>query len=185
MNSTLDLDQYYLSMSEATLKLWNDLPDYPVYSDQLLQLVKESLSFLQTEDTPLITKSMVNNYVKWDIIPRPVKKKYERLHIAYIMIITILKQLLPISKIKEGIQLQLQSQGIDRAYDSFCGTLETSLKQVFDPVLTGQTPITFESRTVDPEHLTISAITTALANKLLSEKIIETKINRLAIEIKE
>lgn len=176
METDLDLYQYSKTMSEAKLKYWKDLPEYPVYSEQLLQIVKEELSFLQVDEKKLITKSMVNNYVKWDMIPKPIKKKYERIHIACVIVITILKQVLPITIIKDGIQLQISSQGDERAYDAFCEALQESMKKVFVPILEDNNPILFEERKIGYDKLSISAITTALANKLLTEKMIETKM---------
>lgn len=174
----MDLYQYSKTMSEAKLTLWNDLPEYAIYSEQLLQIVKDELSFLQISDEKFITKSMVNNYVKWDMIPRPVKKKYEKLHIACVIIITILKQILPITKIKDGIQLQIISQGSEKAYDAFCEALEDSMRQTFVPILEERNPFVYNERKIGYDQLAISAITIALANKLLAEKIIETKINK-------
>jgi hypothetical protein len=178
MDSDFDLYQYSKAMSEAKLTLWHELPDYGLYSEQFLQIVKEELAFLQIDAKKLITKSMVNNYVKWDMIPKPEKKKYEKIHIACVIVITILKQLLPITKIKEGILLQIRCQGTERAYDAFCEALEESMKRVFVPILNEQIQYVFEKRKIGYDKLAVSTITTALASKLLTEKIIETKMKQ-------
>jgi hypothetical protein len=178
MEKNLDLYQYSNSMSKVKLIRWNVLPNFPVYCDQLLQIVNDELSFMQISDEQLITKSMVNNYVKWNMIPKPVKKKYEKLHIASVIVITILKPILPISKIKDGIQLQTILQGNERAYDAFCEVLEESIRNVFLSILDQRNPYVLEERKIEFEKLAISSITTALASKLLTEKIIETKIKK-------
>lgn len=41
-----------------------------------------------------MTKSMVNNYVKVGMIPRPTGKKYDRDHLAMLIMIGVLKQAL-------------------------------------------------------------------------------------------
>lgn len=167
--------QYSKTMSEVKLIRWNDLPRFPIYADQLLQIVKDELSFIQVGDENLITKSMVNNYVKWKMMPKPVKKKYEKLHIVSVIVITILKQVLPITKIKDGIKLQIALQGNEGAYDSFCQALEESMRLTFLPILKGQNPYVLEDREIEYENLAISSITLALSNKLLTEKIIEIR----------
>ena len=172
-NRTLCL--YGKAMSEVKLSLWKDLPDIPVYADKLLHIVNSELSFMKNGDDKIITRSMINNYVKWDMIPKPFKKKYEKLHIASVIVITVLKQVLPIAKIKDGIQLQAILQGTDRAYDAFCKVLEESLRKVFMPILEEQGPYILDKRIIEYDELAISSITTALSNKLLTEKIIETK----------
>ncbi len=167
--------QYSKTMSEVKLIRWNDLPIFPIYVDQLLQIVQDELSFIQVGDENLITKSMVNNYVKWEMMPKPVKKKYEKPHIVSVIVITILKQVLPITKIKDGIKLQISLQGNEGAYDSFCQALEESMRLTFVPILKGQNPYLLEEREIQYENLAISSITLALSNKLLTEKIIEIR----------
>ncbi|MDF2948432.1 MAG: hypothetical protein K0R07_446 [Sedimentibacter sp.] len=178
--NNLELYEYSKTMSEVKLTLWDELPDFAIYSDQMLQIVSEEISFMQNGDEKLITKSMVNNYVKWGMMPKPVKKKYEKMHIAYVIVITILKQILPITKIKDGIRLQVALQGNEKiAYDSFCEAFEESMRKVFIPILEKSSPYVLEEREIKYEKLAISSITTALSNKLLTEKIIETKIKKI------
>ena len=181
-----DVYEYSKSMSKVKLTLWDELPDFAVYVDQLLQIVNDETSFMKIGDDPLITKSMVNNYVKWGMMPKPVKKKYEKIHIAYVIVITILKQVLPISKIEDGIQLQIKLQGSEQvAYDSFCGALEESMNKVFTPIVNHSSHYILEKREIPYDKLAISVITLALCNKLLTEKIIETKIKKNDIKIKK
>ena len=173
MKEELDLYQYSKIMSGAKLATWDQLPEFAVYCDQLLQIVQDELSFLHIGEEKLITKSMVNNYVKWGMIPKPEKKKYERLHIASVIIITVLKQIMPISSIKEGIELQILQYGQEKAYDSFCEVFEKSMKKVFLPIAEKRDPYVLDEEIVNHNRLAVYSITTALANKHLTEKIIE------------
>lgn len=177
METNLNLHEFSRIMSGVKLPKWDDLPDFPIYCDQMLQIVTEKTAFIQNGDEKHITKSMVNNYVKWGMMPKPVKKKYEKIHVVYIIVITILKQILPITKIKDGIQLQIVLLGDEKAaYDSFCEAFEESMQRVFLPVPESDGPYRLESREIKYEKLAVSTITAALANKWLTEKIIETKI---------
>jgi hypothetical protein len=102
------------------------------------------------------------------------------MHIAYVIVITILKQVLPISKIKDGIHLQVALQGNEKtAYNSFCEAFEESMREVFVPILEKNSPYIMEEREIKYEKLAISSITTALSSKLLTEKIIETRIKNI------
>jgi len=178
MDDNLELYEYSKMMSEVKLIKWDDLPKFPIYSDQLLQIVKDELSFMQIGNENIITKSMVNNYVKWEMMPKPVKKKYEKIHIAHVIIITILKQILQISEIKQGIQLQIALHGKEKAYDAFSEALEESMRKVFVPISEKQITYILDKSEINYDKLAISSITTSLSNKLLTEKIIETKIKK-------
>ena len=178
MDDNLELYEYSKMMSEIKLIKWNDLPKFPIYCDQLLQIVKDELSFMLIGDENLITKSMVNNYVKWGMMPKPIKKKYDRLHIIHVIVITILKQVLPILEIKEGIQLQVALHGNEGAYDAFGEAFEESMQKVFAPILEKQNTYILNQREIEYDKLAISSITTSLSNKLLTEKIIVTKIKK-------
>ena len=178
MREDLDIYQYSEIMSAVKLTTWSQLPEFAVYCDQMLQIVQDELSFMQIGDEKLITKSMVNNYVKWGMLPKPEKKKYGKLHIACVIVITILKQVLPISNIKAGIELQIVLEGKERAYDSFCKVFEKSMKKVFGPIVERRNPYVLAEEIINYDKLAIYSITVALANKLLTKKIIETKIKK-------
>ena len=108
MNSNLNeiFQEFSSKMKKHKLPHWEDLPEIDLYMDQVIALMEKYLSDLTTqEDSKLITPSMINNYVKLNIIPAPTKKKYSREHIAYLVIICSLKQVMPIPKIKELIDL--------------------------------------------------------------------------------
>lgn len=172
MENRAGLYQYSQTMSQISLPRWQDLPDISLYCDQLLQFVKDKLSFIFDYEKP-VTKSMVNNYVKWGMMPKPVQKKYQKEHIAHMIVIALLKHILPISTIKDGIFIQVSAQGNKGAYDAFCEAFEDSMRQVFLPALDDS--YIRKERAIDNDSLAMVAITTALANKLLTEKIIDAE----------
>ncbi|NMA66074.1 MAG: DUF1836 domain-containing protein, partial [Clostridiaceae bacterium] len=60
---------------------WSLLPDIYLYMDQVITWLERQLGiFIQSEEEKLITPSMINNYVKNEVIPRPEQKKYSREH---------------------------------------------------------------------------------------------------------
>ena len=84
------------------LPYWDELPEIDLYMDQVIVLMEKYLSWYieENQETKIITPSMINNYVKLGIIPPPEKKKYSKVHIAYLIIICSLKQVMPIPDIK-------------------------------------------------------------------------------------
>lgn len=106
---------------------WEELPDFDLYIDQMIQIVVDQLEdfSLFYEDT-ILSKSMVNNYVKKKIMPKPERKKYNKSHLSQLMVITILKPVLTMSEIQTAINVALKSNPNDKAYDLFCLSLETT-----------------------------------------------------------
>lgn len=85
---------------EAAPPAWEELPGIPLYMDQVILYLGESLELFQREGSSLLTSSMINNYVKTGLIPHPEKKKYTKEHLAGLMAVCMLKQVLPIQDIK-------------------------------------------------------------------------------------
>lgn len=100
---------------------WDRLPEIYLYMDQVLTFMDGQLrQFGRTAEGPLVTSSMVNNYVKDGVLPRPQKKKYSREHLARLTIICLLKQVLAIQDIHTLLDLLLKEQPIDQLYDGYC-----------------------------------------------------------------
>jgi len=122
-----------LSVPKVHIPRWSELPNIDLYMDQVLNYLDESIpkAFRPVLEEPCITKTMINNYVKHDIMAAPVKKKYTRLHIAELFVITFLKQVYTISDIQKLIQLALATSPEDIAYNHFCDVLEDTYLSTF------------------------------------------------------
>ncbi len=111
---------------------WNELPDIDLYLDQVVNYLERYLEpYSGNKEDKIITKTMINNYVKQGIMPAPEKKKYSRSHIAYLIVICILKQVYSINDIGKLISLTIQYFELSKAYNRFCANLEVSIKNVF------------------------------------------------------
>ena len=107
------------------LPCWEELPDLDIYMDQVISLIGRYLTGFAVSDEKGLTPSMVNNYVKSGIIPPPVKKKYERTHLAYLIMICILKTVMPISRAGELIRSRISSgMSCSELYASFCAQFD-------------------------------------------------------------
>ena len=78
-----------------------DVPNIDLYMDQVTTFMDEHLSDVKRyEDDKILTKTMINNYTKNDLLPPPVKKKYSKEHIYVLTFIYYLKNILSISDIQ-------------------------------------------------------------------------------------
>ncbi|MBS3991289.1 MAG: DUF1836 domain-containing protein [Erysipelothrix sp.] len=110
----------------STLPRWEELPKIDLYVDQVLSLINPYCVSVHVKP---LTKAMINNYVKLGLIPPPVKKRYQRLHIAYLFVIVFLKEGFDISLIKQGIITETKRLGLKEAYNAFLEALAYALEE--------------------------------------------------------
>lgn len=119
------------STAEFKLPRYNELPDFELYMDQVINVMEKYLSlFVPLSDGKLITPSIINNYVKLKIIPAPKAKKYSKEHLAYLIVICILKQTLSIKLISDMINIGLISNELPDLYNNFCDNFEGMLLRI-------------------------------------------------------
>ena len=77
------------------------VPDIDLYMDQITTFMDTQLaSCKRYPDDKILTKTMINNYTKNDLIPPPVKKKYSKEHLLLLIFVYYMKDFLSISDIK-------------------------------------------------------------------------------------
>ena len=109
------------------LPRWEELPSIPLYLDQVLSLVDEWTGENLAENKKILTKTMINNYVKNRVIPPPEKKKYNRGHMAKLLVICILKPSMEISAISDIIERSEKLYGTQKMFDTFAEMYENRL----------------------------------------------------------
>lgn len=78
-----------------------DIPEIELYMDQITTFMDEHLkSSKRFEDDKILTKTMINNYTKNDLLPPSNKKKYSKEHMILLIFIYYFKNFLSISDIK-------------------------------------------------------------------------------------
>ncbi len=155
------------------LPRWAELPDIDLYMDQIITLVERYLSPLISEEK-ILTSSMINNYVKLGILPKPSKKRYQRVHLARLIVITILKQVLLIPEIKDGIFLQTRLDGLTEAYDHFCQELEDVLRAMIDTYLSPASAS--ETPPLTPDRIGLHMACVSAVGKTISRKVIQLRM---------
>lgn len=117
------------------LPRWHELPNIDLYIDQLVSILEQYLAGYIKNDNEkeekIITKTMINNYVKHSVIKPPLNKKYNKEHIASLFVIFVLKEVYSMNDIKRLIALAIQTSPIEQAYDRFCSELEKAIRIVF------------------------------------------------------
>ena len=155
---------------------WEELPEIDLYVDQVVSILQKNLVIFSNDtENPIITSSMINNYVKKNILIPPVKKKYNKEHLAKLFVICICKKLMSISEIGESIKSMEKSYSVEEGYNIFCDELEKSLKHTFDySDKKIDLPLEEEKR----ELATLKAITMAFANTILVDRLILLRNNK-------
>lgn len=78
-----------------------DLPNIDLYMDQVTTFMDSQLEASKRyPEDKILTKTMINNYAKNNLLPPPEKKKYSKEHIYCLIFIYYLKNILSISDIQ-------------------------------------------------------------------------------------
>ena len=125
------------------LPTWDELPKIELYMDQVIVLLSDYLEIFSavSHDDKLVTPTMINNYVKLKIIPAPVKKRYSKVHLAYLVMVCILKQTLAISMISKIIPPDLTEEELKAVYTSFVKNQAKSFNYVTEQINAVAEPI--------------------------------------------
>jgi len=119
-----EYDKWEKSLATINFPIWDELPKLELYMDQVVAYVNSIIGSLGLD---LITSSMINNYVKKNVVLAPVKKKYQVMHIADILIITLLKSTYPLDVIRSGMNQVTSHKYPKQAYDHFVELLNQRL----------------------------------------------------------
>ncbi len=165
-------------LDDYRLPAWEDIPDFGLYMDQVVTLLHDYLDYMPPElkDEQVITPAAINNYVRKKIMPEPVKKKYYRSHIAYLIMVCTLKQSLSIPTLKTMIPMGLSEDELREVYSAYavhhriaCSYFSKQVRIAAGGILDH-----------DPEAM--SEITTSNTNDLISMAAVISGFSRLMAE---
>ncbi len=161
---------------------WKDIPDFGLYMEQVTALLQQFLDYFPPElkEEQFITASTINNYVRMKIMPGPVKKKYYRKHIAYLLIILTLKQSLSMALIQSIIQNDLSEDDTEKLYTSYAGKHAAAISYFTKQVAVVASPILHDEERADiaaekTEDLIITSAVISGFARLLAEKLLLLK----------
>lgn len=103
------------------LPAWEEIPDIGLYMEQVVTLLREYLDYLPPElkEEEAVTAAAINNYVRTRVMPGPQKKRYYRVHLAYLIVICTLKQGLSISLVQKLLPVGLPPEEVRRIYSRY------------------------------------------------------------------
>lgn len=135
---------------------WDAIPDFGLYMEQVVQLLKQYLDYLP---------------------PEPRKKRYYRIHIAYLIMICTLKQSLRLSMLSTLLPGDLPEEDVKRAYAAFVLRHQRCAKYFIEQVrLTAAAmfdrEVTTELNVRDTPEMIVSAAILSGFTNLFAEKLV-------------
>ncbi len=166
-----------------------DIPNIDLYMDQVTTFMDEQLTSTKRYDSDkILTKTMINNYVKNNLLPAPTKKKYTKEHVLMLIFIYYFKNILSIKDIEslltpitEKCFCDNPTLDITALYEKIC----RSEKEQIDPLIEHikscfekSEQMFLEEPEEDREYLQLFSFICSLSfdvyvKKLLIEKIID------------
>lgn len=166
------LEQYHLPA-------WDQIPNFGLYMEQVILLLRQYLDYLPPElkEEEFITSAAINNYVRTKIMPEPVKKRYYRVHIAYLLVICTLKQGLSIALIQRVLPMGLAEEQVREIYTRYAEQHKKSARFFIEQVRLVAGPI-LDHEGNDPDYsvtqtedLIVSSAIIGGLSRLLAEKL--------------
>ena len=126
-------------LSDITFIEERKIPAIDLYMDQVTTFMDKHLkNNKRFEDDKILTKTMINNYAKNDLLPPPVKKRYSKQHVIMLIFIYYFKNFLSISDIKS-----ILNPISDKYFD---GNENLSLDEIYSEIIKMEKSMTKDIR---------------------------------------
>lgn len=156
---------------------WDSIPDLGLYMDQVVVLLVQYLGFIPSipgGKESFVTSSAINNYVRLKIMPAPVKRKYYRVHIAFLIMIFTLKQGISINGLQQLLPSTADEEEIKNFYTSYVERLQevgnfytaqtrAAVQDILDPQVTDEGVV---------ENVIIQSILQSGFSRIMAEKLL-------------
>ncbi|WP_029231203.1 DUF1836 domain-containing protein [Butyrivibrio sp. VCB2006] len=173
----------------------DEMPNIDLYMDQLTTFMDERLKKTTRHpgEDKILTKTMINNYAKNDLLPPPVRKKYSKDHLILLIFIYYLKNILSINDIQTLIEplkarfhvsddelslskiyntaYELQSEALDPVIEDLKKKYARSLETFGDEKLTDE-----EKKRMQMFSFIVELSYDVYVKKLLIEKILDNVV---------
>lgn len=149
---------------------WGQLPDFPLYMDQVVSYMPRQVLALDGEEK--LTPAMINNYIKEGLLPRAQGKRYMREHIAYLTAICVLKQVLTVKELGKILPGIVGEANVEEYYAQLLGVLDSELTE------SGKLIDAQDGDERDLSELALHLAVSAYCRQYLCKKIIESLPDR-------
>ena len=162
----------------------DDIPNIDLYMDQVTTYLNDKFANTKRhEDDKLMTKTMINNYVKSRLLPSPEKKKYTKDHMMVLIMIYFFKNIISINDVNKLITPLLDSyfHNEEIPLENIINTFLTFAKQcnLTDTILTEYNEcreIFKDANVKDKEYLETMGLITMLSYDTFVRKIVFEKL---------
>lgn len=178
------------SLSNISYVKADDVPNIDLYMDQVTTFMEEHLaSTKRYEHDKILTKTMINNYAKNNLIPPPLKKKYSKEHMLIMLFVYYFKNILSIKDIEAVLKPLTDryfntdsSMKMSDVYQEVCDLEQSEIEAIQDDIRAKyqQAETTFAEAPEDErEYLQLFSFICQLSfdiyvKQLLIEKIIDS-----------
>lgn len=171
MEQTTDerLQAWLDQVADTEMTPFANLPELELYMDQVITLMRRQYDVLTVNTDRPLTPSMINNYVKDEVMPRPSQKKYTREHLTILSLICMLKSEFALPDIKELVGRLGQFYSNEELYTLFCQAQSASLRKAADRL----TPYT-ELGEAERYKLAMELALEANAKRIAAAKLLES-----------
>lgn len=167
------IEEWSRQIEGNALPEWETFPSIELYMDQVIALINQYLEIFEAdreEKDYVVTAAMVNNYVKMKIVPAPVKKRYTKVHLAYLVMVCTLKQTLSMEMIKKIIPVDMEEGQVRQVYASFVQNQKKTFVKLTE-LMREQSPETLTDAEDAGDFVLQTAIFSTLA-RTLTKKIL-------------
>ncbi len=176
----LHMQKWNSLLNNYKLPTWDELPRIELYMDQVIALMNQYLTeYIPSSDeaSKTLTPPMINNYVKLKVMPAPVKKKYSKVHLAYLIMLCSLKQALSIPTMQKIIPLIEDEAKVKELYEVFCTNQYKAFAYITEKVCAVTDPLLKEADS-NPQRmydLAVQISVSANVFKMLSDDVAAIK----------
>lgn len=171
-----ELSVFSNTLSSYKTETWSSFPSIDLYMDQVVTYLERLLDiFIDGDDKgKIITSSMVNNYVKEGYLKRPVNKKYDKVHLVTLYIMSMLKPILPIPLIAGSLSEFESEQKYKEFFENLTKLQDEAFSKVCDKLSSAINEITEENYETALRLFALQLTSEANAHRIVAEKILDT-----------
>lgn len=167
-------ESWIKGIEEHALPNWEEFPSLELYMDQVIALINQYLEVFEAdreEKDYVVTAAMVNNYVKMKIVPAPVKKRYTKVHLAYLVMVCTLKQTLSMEMIRKIVPVDMEPEQVRQMYTSFVENQGKTFATLAE-VMRTRTRIALENETEEADDFVLQAAIFSTLARTLTKKML-------------
>ncbi len=170
-----DLSEFSADLSTFKTESWNQFPGIDLYMDQVITYLDRLLKLFDTDASgKVITSSMVNNYVKEGYLKRPVNKKYDRVHLVTLYIMSMLKPILPIPLIAGSLSNLANEEKYHTFFEELAKLQDEAFSRVSSMLSANIEQLSEEDYETSLRLFALQLTSEANARKIVAEKILRS-----------